>query len=450
MAENARAQQLRKQILESVAQYHDEVYGEKPPYVPGDRVPTGGRYFDSHEMTNLVSASLDFWLTAGPYAREFEHRLAQLLGKKYCLLVNSGSSANLLAFMVLTSPQLGERAIKRGDEVITVAAGFPTTITPIIQYGAVPVFIDITKPGYNVDGSELEQALSPRTKAVMLAHTLGNPFDIVTVKAFCEKHNLWLVEDNCDSLGSRYHYNGKQHYTGTIGDIGTSSFYPAHHITMGEGGSVYTDNDLLYRIILSLRDWGRDCWCQPGSDNTCKNRFSGQFGLLPRGYDHKYVYSHFGYNMKITDLQASIGCAQIDKLESFTTQRIDNWQALRSGLDDLGEYFVLPEPLPQSSPSWFGFVLSVRDSAPFTCRQLVAALEAANVQTRALFAGNILKHPCFDSIRSPQSTAYRCASELAVTEWIMDHTFWVGVCPVVSTAHMDYVSDTIHSFVKNQ
>lgn len=324
------AEDKRQQILRLVKEYYEEKFlADRKDFQPGDRISYGGRYFDSREMENLIDASLDFWLTSGRYAREFEQRFAEFLGVRYCSLTNSGSSANLLAFMTLTSPKLGERRIRRGDEVITVAAGFPTTVTPIIQFGAIPVFVDVTIPEYNIDVRQLENACSPKTKAVMIAHTLGNPFNLAEVKAFCERHQLWLIEDNCDALGSRYFIKDEWKYTGTIGDIGTSSFYPPHHITMGEGGAVYTNNLQLKRIIESFRDWGRDCYCGSGKDDTCGVRFSRQFGELPLGYDHKYVYSHFGYNLKVTDMQAAIGCAQLEKLPEIINRRKENWQYLR-------------------------------------------------------------------------------------------------------------------------
>ena len=360
--------ELRQQAIEAALAYHRHAHGKKA-FAPGDRIPYAGRVFDEREIGNLIDSSLDFWLTTGRYAERFEREFAAFLGVQHCSLTNSGSSANLLAFMALTSPKLGERRINRGDEVITVAAGFPTTVAPIIQYGAVPVFVDVSLPTYNIDVTRLEQALSDRTKAVMLAHTLGNPFDLAAVKAFCDRHDLWLIEDNCDALGSRYLYKGNWRYTGTIGHIGTSSFYPPHHMTMGEGGAVYTDDPLLKRLVESFRDWGRDCWCPSGKDNTCANRFGQQFGELPFGYDHKYVYSHFGYNLKVTDMQAAIGCAQLEKLPGFIEARKRNWQQLRDGLADLEEHFVLPEATENSDPSWFGFLLTVRKGCRLQPRQ---------------------------------------------------------------------------------
>lgn len=391
---------LRQNAIDAAIAYQRQVQAVKKPFASGDYIPYGGRVFDEREMELLVDASLDFWLTAGRYAGMFEKKLAAFLNVAYCSLVNSGSSANLLAFMALTSPKLEEKRIRPGDEVITVAAGFPTTVTPIIQYGAIPVFVDVSLPTYNIDTSKLQQALSNKTRAVMLAHTMGNPFDLNSVKEFCDKNGLWLIEDNCDALGSTYLANGEMKLTGTIGHLGTSSFYPPHHMTMGEGGAVYTDNPQLKRIVESLRDWGRDCWCPGGTDNSCTHRFDHQYGELPRGYDHKYVYSHFGYNLKATEMQAAIGCAQLKKLSEFTTARIRNWQILYDGLRDLGDLFVLPEAAPKSQPSWFGFLLTVKESAPFTRDDIVQHLEAKRIQTRMLFAGNLIKHPCFDEMRT--------------------------------------------------
>ncbi|MCU0641426.1 MAG: lipopolysaccharide biosynthesis protein RfbH [Candidatus Margulisbacteria bacterium] len=417
---------------------------------PGERIPYAGRVYDDKEVNNLIEAAREFWLTAGPWADKFEKGLAKFLGVKYCSLVNSGSSANLLAFMALTSPLLKERRIKRGDEVITVAAGFPTTIAPIIQYGAVPVFVDVALPGYNLDPAQLAKALSKKTKAVMIAHTLGNPFDVKAVKAFCQKNDLWLIEDNCDSLGSRYKLDSKWAQTGTFGDIGTSSFYPPHHMTMGEGGAVYTSDPLLCKIVNSLRDWGRDCWCPSGKDNTCGKRFTQQFGELPFGYDHKYVYSHFGYNLKATDLQAAIGCAQLEKLPRFIKARQQNWQMLRAGLADLDDLFILPEPTANSEPSWFGFLLTVRPNASLKRDTIVQALEAKGIQTRMLFAGNMIKHPCFDEMRgkgpfdrAQGKQGYRVIGSLKNTDLIMNNTFWVGVYPGLTTPMLKFMIEQI-------
>ena len=405
----------------------------------------GGRYFDDAEMVNLVDSSLDFWLTAGPWAAKFEKAFAKWLGVRFCSLTNSGSSANLLAFSALTSPELGERRIKRGDEVITVACGFPTTVTPCIQYGAVPVFVDVTVPEYNIDVTRLEDALSPKTKAVMIAHSLGNPFDLKSVRDFCYRHNLWLVEDNCDALGSTYEIDGEIRKTGTIGDIGTSSFYPPHHMTMGEGGAVYTDNPLLHRLVNSFRDWGRDCWCMGGVDNTCGCRFTKQFGELPVGYDHKYVYSHFGYNLKVTDMQAAIGCAQLGKLDDIVERRRHNFKVLREGLEGT-PWLILPEPQKNSDPSWFGFLISVEPDAPFTRTDLSKYLEDHRIQTRNLFAGNLVKHPAFDQMRE-SGEGYRVVGDLKVTDFDMNGTLWIGVYPGMSDEMLHYMISTIREFV---
>jgi CDP-6-deoxy-D-xylo-4-hexulose-3-dehydrase len=417
-------------------------------FVPeSSRIPYAGRVYDEREVTALIDSSLDFWLTTGRYAERFEKEFAEFLGVQHCSLVNSGSSANLLAFMALTSPKLGERRIRPGDEVITVAAGFPTTVAPIIQYGAVPVFVDVSLPSYNIDTAHLDAALSSRTRAVMVAHTLGNPFDLATVRAFCDRHDLWLIEDNCDALGSRYLFKGKWRFTGTIGHIGTSSFYPPHHMTMGEGGAVYTDDATLKRLVESFRDWGRDCWCPSGRDNTCGNRFTQQFGELPHGYDHKYVYSHFGYNLKVTDMQAAIGCAQLEKLPSFIEARRRNWKLLRDGLAALADRFILPEATPDSEPSWFGFLLTVREGAGFTRDQIVSHLERKGIQTRMLFAGNLIKHPCFDEMRA-SGRGYRVAGELANTDRIMRDTFWVGVYPGMTDGMLEYIAEMIREFCR--
>lgn len=437
----------REEILQLVRKYYEENFANRKAYEEGDRIAYGGRKFDDEEMVNLVDSALDFWLTTGRFAQQFEREFAEFMGVKHCLLTNSGSSANLLAFNALTSPLLKERAIRRGDEVITVAAGFPTTIAPVIQFGAVPVFVDVTIPQYNIDCRMLEQALSPKTKAVMIAHTLGNPFDLKTLREFCTKHNLWLVEDNCDALGSKYFIDGKWKYTGTIGDIGTSSFYPPHHITMGEGGAVYTNNALLNRIVASFRDWGRDCYCPSGKDDTCQNRFTRQFGELPMGYDHKYVYSHFGYNLKVTDMQASIGCAQLKKLPAFVEARRRNWQFLRDRLADLNDIFELPAPAENSKPSWFGFLLTLKPNAPFKRVDLIKYLENKNIQTRLLFSGNILKHPCFDEMRAT-GDGFRVAGELTNTNRIMNDTFWIGVYPGMTPPMLEMMVLSIREFCK--
>lgn len=430
----------------STAYYHG-VHAARPKFVPGaSKIPYAGRVFDEKEIVTLVDSALDFWLTAGPYAKRFEQGLAGFLGVLYCSLVNSGSSANLLAFCALTSAELGERRICPGDEVITVAAGFPTTVSPIVQAGAVPVFVDIVLPTYNIDCSLLEAARSPRTKAVFLAHTLGNPFDVATIRDFCDRHNLWLIEDNCDALGSRVLTGDGWKYTGTFGDLATFSFYPPHHMTLGEGGAVVTDDFLLKRLVESYRDWGRDCWCPSGRDDSCGRRFSQQFGELPLGYDHKYVYSHFGYNLKATDLQAAVGCAQLEKLPRFIEARKNNWRFLREGLASMEEWFILPEASPDSDPSWFGFLLTVRDGAPFSRDQVVACLEGKGIQTRMLFAGNILKHPCFDEMRA-SGTGYRVAGGLENTDEVMNRTFWVGVYPGMTEAMMTYTMEVLGEFV---
>ena len=435
----------KEHILELVKEYFKENY-DKKEFKAGNRIAYAARVFDEEEMLNLVDSSLEFWLTSGRYCDQFEKELAKYLGIKMpVLLVNSGSSANLLAFMTLTAPELGDRAIKRGDEVITVACGFPTTVTPIINYGAIPVFVDVTIPQYNIDFSQLELALSEKTKAVMIAHTLGNPFDLKAAKDFCDKHNLWLIEDNCDALGSTYTINGEKRFTGTIGDIGTSSFYPPHHMTMGEGGAVYTRNPILYRIAKSMRDWGRDCICPSGVDNYCGHRFDGQYGELPKGYDHKYTYSHFGYNLKVTDMQAAIGVAQLKKFPSFVKKRKHNWLRLREKLECVSDKLVLPEPCPNSDPSWFGFLITCKDGVSRT--DLTKYLESKNIQTRNLFAGNLIKHPCFDYMRGSKE-GYRVIGDLKNTDFIMTNTFWIGVYPGMSDEMVDYMASAIIEAVK--
>lgn len=434
-------EEARQQILDLVADYCENYHiKNKKEFEPGDRIPYASRVYDANEMVNLVDSALEFWLTSGRYTDEFEAKLAKYLGVRYCSLVNSGSSANLNAFMALTSPLLGDRQIKRGDEVITVAAGFPTTVTPMIQYGAVPIFVDVTIPQYNIDVTQLESAYSEKTKAVMIAHTLGNPFDLGAVKSFCDRHNLWLIEDNCDALGSRYEIDGEERFTGTIGDIGTSSFYPPHHMTMGEGGAVYTDNPLLNKIIRSFRDWGRDCVCPSGRDNLCGHRFDRQYGELPLGYDHKYVYSHFGYNLKATDLQASIGCAQLDKFPGFVERRRHNFDRLKTALAGTEDRLILPEACPGSRPSWFGFLITCKEGVDRNA--LVQYVEKKGVQTRMLFAGNLIKHPCFDQMRE-SGTGYRVVGDLAVTDRIMRDTFWIGVYPGMTDEMIDYMAETI-------
>ena len=435
MFENKTESQAREEILAAVAEYCDK-YHTKKDYKEGDRIPYASRVYDHDEMVNLVDSSLEFWLTAGRYTVEFEREFAKYLGVRYCSLVNSGSSANLCAFMALTSPLLGERQVKPGDEMITVAAGFPTTVTPAIQYGVVPVFIDVTIPQYNMDVNLLEAALSEKTKVVMAAHTLGNPFDLAAVKAFCDKHHLWLIEDNCDALGSVYTINGEQKLTGTIGDIGTSSFYPPHHMTMGEGGAVYTNNPLLNKIVRSMRDWGRDCVCASGQDNLCGHRYDGQYGELPKGYDHKYVYSHFGYNLKATDMQAAVGCAQLKKFPDFVKRRIHNFNRLQEGLQDTQDKLILPVACENANPSWFGFLITCKEGT--NRNELVQFLEASGIQTRMLFAGNLTKHPCFDQMRK-SGQGYRVIGDLRNTDRIMKDSFWIGVYPGMTDEMIDYM-----------
>ncbi len=439
MFENMTEEEARKKILEQVAEYCD-TYHKVKEYEEGDRIPYARRVYGHEEMVNLVDSSLEFWLTAGRYTDQFEKAFAQYLGVRFCSLVNSGSSANLGAFMALTSPLLGDRRVNRGDEVITVAAGFPTTVAPVIQYGAVPVFVDVTIPQYNIDVTMLEEALSPKTKAVMIAHTLGNPFDLKAVKEFCDKHGLWLVEDNCDALGSKYTIDGQEKFTGTIGDIGTSSFYPPHHMTMGEGGAIYTNDPILHKAIRSMRDWGRDCICPSGKDNFCGHRFDRQYGELPLGYDHKYVYSHFGYNLKATDLQAAVGCAQIVKFPSFVERRRHNFDRLKAGLAGTEDKIILPEAAPSSRPSWFGFLITVKEG--IDRKSVVEYIESKGVQTRMLFAGNLTKHPCFDDMRK-SGEGYRVVGDLKNTDRIMNDTFWVGVYPGMTDEMIDYMAKTI-------
>ena len=442
MFENKSKEEATKEILESVKEYYAR-YMVRPEYKDGDRISYASRVFDEKEMVNLIDSSLEFWLTSGRYTDLFEKQLGEYLGTPFVSLVNSGSSANLIAFMALTSPKLGERQVKKGDEIITVACGFPTTVTPILNYGAVPVFVDVTVPQYNIDVSQLEAAFSPKTKAVMIAHTLGNPFDLKAVTEFCKKHNLWLIEDNCDALGSEYTLDGKTYKTGTIGDIGTSSFYPPHHMTMGEGGAVYTKNPTLHKIIRSFRDWGRDCICPSGVDNLCGHRFDRQFGTLPLGYDHKYTYSHFGYNLKATDMQAAIGCAQLEKFPSFVERRKYNWKRIYDGLKCVQDKLILPEPVENSSPSWFGFCITCREGV--NRNELVKKIEAQKIQTRALFAGNLTRHPCFDQIRD--TDAYRVVGDLKETDRIMNNTFWIGVYPGMTDAMLDKMIDVIKANV---
>lgn len=430
----------KEEIFQKVKEYYVAQKKENE-FIPGERINYAGRVYDEEELINAVDAALDFWLTAGKYTNEFEKGLAEFLNVPYCSLVNSGSSANLIAMTALTSPLLKERKVCKGDEVITVAAAFPTTVAPIIQSGAVPVFVDIDIPAYNIDVKKLEQAISNKTKAIFIAHSLGNIFDLKTVKEFCIKHNLWLIEDNCDALGGEYTIDGVKKKTGTIGDIGTSSFYPAHQMTMGEGGAVYTSNPILHKIIRSLRDWGRDCTCPGGMDNTCGHRFSGQYGSLPAGYDHKYVYSHLGYNLKVTDLQAAIGCAQLKKLPNFIAKRRENWQYLREQLECLKNVLILPEKADNAEPCWFGFIIAVRNNSLKTADELVTELERYNIQTRRLFAGNILRHPCFENLE--ENKDYRIVGSMENTDFTMNHAFWVGVYPGMTKDKLDYIVKVI-------
>ena len=445
MLEHKTEQQAREEILDMVKEYCSLFHNKNKDFKEGDRITYASRVYDSEEMVNLVDSALEFWLTSGRYTKQFEQKLSKYLGVRFCSLVNSGSSANLNAFMALTSPLLGERRIKRGDEIITVAAGFPTTVTPAIQYGAVPVFVDVTIPQYNIDVSMLEAAYSEKTKAVMIAHTLGNPFDLKAVREFCDRHNLWLVEDNCDALGSKYVIDGEEKFTGTVGHIGTSSFYPPHHMTMGEGGAVYTNDPLLNKCIRSFRDWGRDCVCESGQDNVCKHRFDRQYGELPLGYDHKYVYSHFGYNLKATDMQAAIGCAQLEKFPGFVERRKHNFTRLKAGLAGTEEKLILPEACKNSDPSWFGFFITCKEGVDRN--KVVCYVEEHGIQTRMLFAGNLIKHPCFDEMRA-SGKGYRVVGNLENTDRIMKDTFWVGVYPGMTDEMIDYMAKVIKEAVR--
>ncbi|MDK9710956.1 lipopolysaccharide biosynthesis protein RfbH [Acidaminobacter sp.] len=435
----------RDEILQLVKTYYENHH--QKAYQTGDRIVYAGRVYDEEELMMLVNSALDFWLTGGRYTDSFEQMFANYLGVRHCFLVNSGSSANLLAFMSLTSPLLGEKAIKHGDEIITVAAAFPTTIAPIIQYGAVPVFVDVTIPQYNIDVEQLNLALSNRTKAVMIAHTLGNPFNVEAVRAFCDAHQLWLIEDNCDALGTTIKVGNEDKLTGTFGDLATSSFYPPHHMTMGEGGAVYTNNDLLAKILMSMRDWGRDCQCKPGMDNLCGHRFDKQYGELPKGYDHKYVYTHFGYNLKATDMQGAIGCAQIKKLPDFVRRRRENWQYLKDALSIISDRVILPEAFEGSSPSWFGFMMTLRPEAGLNREVIIKNIEARGVQTRMLFSGNLIRHPCFDQLRQSRQ-GFRVVSELENTDFIMNNSLWVGVYPGLNQEMLEVMSHVILDSVR--
>jgi CDP-6-deoxy-D-xylo-4-hexulose-3-dehydrase len=436
---NQRATQLRAEILQLVAEYYKEAFAPVP-FQPGvTPVPVSGRVFDDAEIKHLVEAALDFWLTTGRFAAQFEREFARFFGLRHAMLVNSGSSANLLALSCLTSPKLGDRALRPGDEVITVAAGFPTTVNPIFQNQLVPVFVDVHIPTYNVDVDQLEAALSDRTRAIMLAHTLGNPFDAQRVVDFARRHQLWLIEDCCDAVGATY--QGKK--VGTFGDLATVSFYPAHHITMGEGGCVLTDNSKLKTLVESFRDWGRDCWCEPGKDNTCGKRFGWQLGELPEGYDHKYTYSHIGYNLKATDMQAAVGVAQLAKLPAFIEARRRNFQVLWQGLSDLAEFFILPQATPGSDPSWFGFPITVADDAPFTRNDLVQFLEQRKIGTRLLFGGNLIRQPAYSDKK------YRVVDNLINTDKALHDTFWIGVYPGLTKQMLDFIISSIHDFIKH-
>lgn len=441
MFKNMNKEEAKAKIFEDIKEYYETFDKEAKPFEPGKPIRYAGRIYDENELINGVDSILEFWLTAGRFTVELENSLKEYLGVKFAALTNSGSSANLIAFMALTSHLIEEkRRIKKGDEVITVAAAFPTTVSPIVQFGAIPVFVDVKIPNYNIDETQLEAALSPKTKAVFIAHTLGNPFNLKAVKSFCDKHGLWLIEDNCDALGAEYTIDGVTKKTGTIGDIGTSSFYPAHHMTMGEGGAVYTDNPVLYRAMLSFRDWGRDCHCLGGHDNMCGHRYDGQYGELPKGYDHKYVYSHFGYNLKVTDIQAAIACAQIKKLPTFVERRRGNFAKLYEKLSVASDKLLLPEVDPNAQASWFGFTITCKEGVDRN--KVVRYVESKNIQTRMLFAGNLVKHPCFDEMRKT-GEGYRVVGDLTETDRIMRDTFWVGVFPGMTDEMIDYMAKTI-------
>jgi CDP-6-deoxy-D-xylo-4-hexulose-3-dehydrase len=431
------AEELRQQILQLVTEYTRQRHAARP-FVPGESViPPSGKVFGAEEVCNAVDASLDFWLTTGRFNAEFERKLAAFLGIRWAVTTNSGSSANLLALSALTSPKLGERRLRPGDEIITVAAGFPTTVNPIVQQGLIPVFVDVDIPTYNIQPALIEAAIAPRTRAIMVAHTLGNPFNVAEVTRIARQHNLWLIEDCCDALGSRY--NGQ--LCGTFGDIATLSFYPAHHITMGEGGAVFSNDNQLKPLVESFRDWGRDCWCDPGKENTCGKRFEWQLGDLPFGYDHKYVYSHIGYNLKITDFQAAVGLAQLDRLPGFVTQRRANFNYLRDRLKPFEEFLILPEPTPNSEPSWFGFPITVRPGAPFSRLDLLTHFDANKIGSRLLFAGNLTRQPAYKDV------AYRISGDLTNTDVIMNQTFWLGIYPGITPEMMDFVTDRTQSFI---
>ena len=433
----SRTDQLRQEILSRIEPYHDEAF-RPAPFVAGETpVPVSGRVFDSDDVTHLVDASLDFWLTTGRFADQFESDFAKLLGVRHAMLCNSGSSSNLLAMSALTSESLGEDRLAPGDEVVTVAAGFPTTVAPIVQNGLVPVFVDISLGTYNANVDAIEAAVGPRTRAIILAHTLGNPFDLDRITALAAKHDLWLIEDNCDALGATY----RGRVTGTFGDLATFSFYPAHHITMGEGGAVVTDRPRLKVLVESFRDWGRDCWCAPGKADTCGKRFGWQLGDLPAGYDHKYIYSHLGYNLKATDMQAAIGVSQLKKLPRFIEARRRNWRRLRQGLQPLEDFLILPAPTPESDPSWFGFALTVRPGAPIRRNQLIAGLDARKIGTRLLFGGNLLRQPAFRAVR------HRVVGDLGNTDVVMANTFWVGVYPGLTDQMVDYIVESIGAVI---
>jgi CDP-4-dehydro-6-deoxyglucose reductase, E1 len=432
------ADDLRRQILDLTAAYSAAAFGERE-FVPGrSMVPVGGRVFDQREVRALVDASLDFWLTTGRFAQQFEADFSRQLGLRHTVLVNSGSSANLVALSCLTSPTLKDRRLKPGDEVLTIAAGFPTTVNPIFQNQLRPVFLDVTIPSYNVDVGQLEAALSPRTRAIILAHTLGNPFDLAAVAAFAKAHGLWLIEDCCDALGTRY--DGRA--AGTFGDLATFSFYPAHHITMGEGGAVATDSGELRKLLESFRDWGRDCWCPPGHDNTCGRRFDWQLGELPYGFDHKYTYSHVGYNLKLTDMQAAVGVAQLGRLAEFIERRKENFRSLHEGLGDLADVLVLPEAEARADPSWFGFPIGVQDDAPFTREQIIRRLDSRKIGTRLLFGGNLTRQPAYKGLD------FRVVGDLRNCDWVMNRVFWIGVYPGLTAAMIAYVVETFHEFCR--